>query len=261
MQKGFSLILIVLLIAVLGVGGYFVYSNYSGNQIKPVPIQASPIPQLTPTDETANWRTYTNTLVGFSIKYPEKLSYNEVRLQDSLYPFMPNVSAIEFVNQNNKREFGNSLLIRVFGIKDKNLNTDSLDLEKLSRHDFFPITNAEWKDIKIGNFNGRYIASTGGVLVGYSAILVVTDKIFYFNLYDYADDTYITSNDFNQILSTFKFLDDKSVSQLNCEKDDDCGIDPCACAAVRKESVGACATYCGEIVSKCVNKQCTLVPL
>ncbi len=34
MQKGFAPILIVLLIAVLAIGGYFVYTNYSNNEIK-----------------------------------------------------------------------------------------------------------------------------------------------------------------------------------------------------------------------------------
>lgn len=75
-QKGLAPILIVLLIAVLGVGGYFVYTSLRGG-VADVAISPSGIPAITtvPTsssnpDETANWKTYTDTKQKFSIKYP-----------------------------------------------------------------------------------------------------------------------------------------------------------------------------------------------
>lgn len=76
-QKGLAPILIVILIAA-AVGGYFIYQK----QIKPVVVpqqtaqpsstNASPAP--TGVGEIANWKTYTNTKVGFQIKYPPRYS-------------------------------------------------------------------------------------------------------------------------------------------------------------------------------------------
>lgn len=79
-QKGLAPILIVLLIAA-AVGGYFIYQN----QIKPtLPPITQPTPSQiaapAPTDadttvnteasRSANWKTYTNSKYGFSLKYP-----------------------------------------------------------------------------------------------------------------------------------------------------------------------------------------------
>lgn len=74
-QKGFTPILIVLLVAVLGIVGYFIYTNYSNSQSKtePVVTQTNPIPtpaESTTSTEMANWKTYTNTYLGYSLKYP-----------------------------------------------------------------------------------------------------------------------------------------------------------------------------------------------
>lgn len=78
-QKGFAPILIVLLIAVVGIGGYLIYTNYSNdrsNQTKssPTPVVTTQTPQSTPSttpaDETANWKTYTNTKLKLEFKYP-----------------------------------------------------------------------------------------------------------------------------------------------------------------------------------------------
>lgn len=63
-QKGLAPILIVILV-VLIVGGYFVYSNYSTNQTQPEPTE-TPNP-----DETAGWQTYINTEYKYSLKYPQ----------------------------------------------------------------------------------------------------------------------------------------------------------------------------------------------
>lgn len=66
-QKGFSPILIVILLALV-LGGFLIYQK----QIKLV-SQSWQITQISPTptaiDETANWKTYTNQEYGFSIKY------------------------------------------------------------------------------------------------------------------------------------------------------------------------------------------------
>lgn len=61
-QKTLSVVVIVVL---LGAVGYFVFVR------KSTPIaQQTATPTSTPKDETANWKTYTNTEYGLEFKYP-----------------------------------------------------------------------------------------------------------------------------------------------------------------------------------------------
>ena len=79
-QKGFAnIILIVVIVAIVAVGGYFIFSKKSGpitQQPTPthtettVPTKTPVSPTPTPKDETANWKTYTNAQYGFEFKYP-----------------------------------------------------------------------------------------------------------------------------------------------------------------------------------------------
>lgn len=86
MQKGFVPILILLGVLVIAglVGGAF-YLGKSANLQKTAPgpvitpqtqtpspkVSALPLQTLTPiTDETTTWKTYTNSKIGFEIKYP-----------------------------------------------------------------------------------------------------------------------------------------------------------------------------------------------
>lgn len=101
-QKGVAPVLVVLVIATVAavsVGSFLIYSNYSNNRSKitPAPNQVActqevklcpdgtsvgrtgpncefaecPIPpKSTSSDDTTNWKTYTNTKYGFVMKYP-----------------------------------------------------------------------------------------------------------------------------------------------------------------------------------------------
>lgn len=95
-QKGFTPILIVLLIAVIG--GYLFFTNYSNSRTKiesqnqvvtSKTTQSTSIPSSTAntTDETANWKTY--TYKDFVLKYPSDWNLKEdkkvVNLKD--FPF------------------------------------------------------------------------------------------------------------------------------------------------------------------------------
>lgn len=73
-------VLIVIIVAVLAVGGYFVYTSLrGGSETSDVAISPSPTPQPSPSpsDETvyteatrsANWKTYTHS--NFTFKYPD----------------------------------------------------------------------------------------------------------------------------------------------------------------------------------------------
>jgi len=66
-QKGYALRIVVLILAVLliGVGMYYSYTKQTN--------QSLPTASVSP-DETANWKTYTNTKYGYIIKYPASLN-------------------------------------------------------------------------------------------------------------------------------------------------------------------------------------------
>lgn len=77
-KKGFVPILILLGIAIFVlIGGVVVYQNFLSPQTNPTPaptISPSPIPSPTTTisptpDQTAGWKTYTNSILDF--KYPQ----------------------------------------------------------------------------------------------------------------------------------------------------------------------------------------------
>lgn len=76
MQNGFTPILILIPIAIAAlVGGGLVYYN----QTKQTGIETSLTASLRATpieDETANWKTYTNEKDGYSLKYPNNLKHS-----------------------------------------------------------------------------------------------------------------------------------------------------------------------------------------
>jgi hypothetical protein len=59
-QKGFILpiVIVVVIVAILGAGGYFAYKQYVAPKSE------------TPADQIAGWKTYNETDFGFSFKYP-----------------------------------------------------------------------------------------------------------------------------------------------------------------------------------------------
>jgi len=91
-ELGFALPIVIIIVALLiaAGGGYYAYKTIQtqkkeGKDIKEAKPELTPSPELTPTpqeteqpaDETANWKTYTNSETGFSFKYPEDISLVE----------------------------------------------------------------------------------------------------------------------------------------------------------------------------------------
>lgn len=83
-QKGLAPIVIVVLMAVLAVGGYLIYKL--PRTVTPLPTpQTTPAPSPTPspspaptgTKETADWKIYSNPKLGYSVKYPKSWYLSE----------------------------------------------------------------------------------------------------------------------------------------------------------------------------------------
>lgn len=75
-QKGFALLPLIIIIALIGALGYFAYQNIQlrNNNTNSTTQSVTPTanlskPSLTP-DPTVNWKTYTNTKYGYTFKYP-----------------------------------------------------------------------------------------------------------------------------------------------------------------------------------------------
>src|SRR5260221_1405311 len=70
--------LIILVVILLGATGLLAYQNMQlQKQITKSQVNTYNSPVPSGTDETANWKTYTNTKHGYSIKYPNDWSFRE----------------------------------------------------------------------------------------------------------------------------------------------------------------------------------------
>lgn len=107
-QKGFANIaLIIVIIAIIAVGGYFVFVKKLEpvtQQIPPTPTQTSSN-QLTPTpsSETADWKTYRNT------KYSYEIQYSKDWTPEFDFAFSPKAKIIEHATVVNF--FGKNMMI------------------------------------------------------------------------------------------------------------------------------------------------------
>ena len=73
MQKGFALPLVlvgILLIGLIGAGGYYFYQTKSKDSQNIPTSRPSPQAQTIKKDETSDWKVYENQEIGYSIKYP-----------------------------------------------------------------------------------------------------------------------------------------------------------------------------------------------
>ncbi len=111
-QKGSAtvILLVVLVIVLAGVLVYFAFLKKPGEVAVSLTPTPTPTKTATPTpDETANWKTYTNTRYGFEVKYPsdwEQITPNITGQASLTVGFKPkNLSgetlANVFVSNNN----------------------------------------------------------------------------------------------------------------------------------------------------------------
>ena len=84
-SRVFTIAIIMLLISILALAGYFLWINYFGGG-KPAPTP-TPVVTIAPTptsDPTANWETYLDSENGFSFKYPSDWVMNQSTQVDGI---------------------------------------------------------------------------------------------------------------------------------------------------------------------------------
>lgn len=201
-RKGFALVVVVIIIAVvIGVVAIFGYQKYAINNQglvnDEVPVTAdeikstsSPLTQIS--DETLNWKTYTNNYYHFSIKYPNNWETHSL-------------------NTNAKDEPQDRVSFHYFREIGKVNDRVEIDIENglpgALQSQVDRIKGFTWLNLTIEKQKIDSVDTTKftGVLDGHKA----TFAVFYANGYYFTlssidkDDN--TATVLNQMLSTFKF--------------------------------------------------------
>ncbi len=177
---------IIVVLTVIVVVGVLVYRHYSVSQRPSMSTVVKTSTAITPTitskGETANWKTYTNTNLGISFKYPDDTTIKEENNSIQI-----NNWKIEVYKNGNKK----SLEEWFKSVFDKAKNSDCLFMGS---------------NIKVGSYQ-TYLISVGSVEEnctngGYYAISDTKSLIV--NL-EFGQDTFKPEN-IAPIFSTFKFL-------------------------------------------------------
>lgn len=221
MQKGQTLIFLLVGILVIAVAGGAYYlgrfsQNFSPTQktctkdarICPNGISVgrsgpncefTPCPSTSPnpSDETADWRTYTNTQYGFSIKYPQSWS----QYIDSNWNFADLSPDVNTGTPGGGRLSG----VRI-GVDDPQGDpTHSFNKDRLNAFDLLKKQAIDPSDVHYETLNSIQIARSNrgipGAGNGGPSVYIQKDRI----IIEISGES-LDEKTFNQILATFKFL-------------------------------------------------------
>lgn len=194
-----AILLSIVIVLLLSLSGYLYYQNMQlQKQInETVVIESSPKPEET-ADPTLIWKSYTNTELGFSIKYPNNWSEIPYNISTT-YPLY---GLKEFVPENfDKSTLGGTIRISYWE------NPDNLPLEEIENkyrgeaggpNLYFPDGN--W--IKINGLNAYtgYQVGCEPFMCDRATIVVGTTVIQIKSLYTTNN---VNGDVFNRMLSTF----------------------------------------------------------
>ncbi len=197
-QKGLAPITIIvgILIAVIIAGGAYYLGRQTTPKSSPAVVSQTPQPTPSPTPdaspvpngtgETANWKTYTNTVYQYSLKYPPHWQYIICQSSNNFY-FDPNPAC--------ETDDPGVLTLHIDNEIKQPLINISDEFQAVSK-----------KVVTIGNEQGEKILvekvkpAPGADKITIAAV-THNGKTYTFNLQDINEE-----NTLDQILSTFKFL-------------------------------------------------------
>lgn len=188
------IVLIIIVALVLGVGVYTLNSSKKQSTSPQPSILPSPKPTV---DPTANWKTYTNSVLQFSIRYPSDWNIEEIENKTIILIKSPNVEYQEPVNKVVK---GAEIRIQISPYNYSG-NISSL-IQKPGTVPEADITYISSILVEVSEIESVKTISTGlyGKVVQYQ--IPKENKIYEIGIYT-SDQT--IQNTFDQILSTFKF--------------------------------------------------------
>lgn len=208
----------ILVLAGVTGGAYFFGKSQSPKPQPPSPVFVSPTPQATPVSssipdaspaptgagETANWKTYTNTKYGFSLKYPDNLKIIEDSSSESSFSIVFDSigqTGITVMGKDYDKQpyVGISRVEYEGALKNTLLNQPYQDLQtkrKFIKTGEYIIDGKKFAILKVqlvsDVIDSRLPEQYGTEIMG-----IVGDNLYRFYPVD--------NPQFNQILSTFKF--------------------------------------------------------
>jgi hypothetical protein len=212
--KNYSVILIVILVILLGilVGMELDETAFISNVRLYLGAKPTPTPTLLPTpsptpDPTADWKTCTNTTLGFSIKYPTNFDVDPTNCNYAIsdYSLVENINVVTPYDDFQKNWLFNitsekSELDVNPWIESKQLCPNTLCSEITTG----PIVNSSVFDIKSHYVETDVVTKIGGTIFKFTLNARNPGIAASLNI----------KNIMNQILSTFKFLDQNNQGSL-----------------------------------------------
>lgn len=208
-MKGFVPIILVLVVVILvglAGGAYLLLRPNATSKSQTVVTQIKPSPVVSPTpaastDETANWKTYTDPYYNFTLKYPSNWYTSKLpRYPDTEYETeFTEIPYDQIIPGGENPKTGKgvtslSVSINNSGIPSRSNPYDNGRSDNPTLHD---ITLNSYKGWRSWNIHGTDFVTLINPHGGYASL-----AFGYFQL-----NSYIESPIFNQILSTFRFID------------------------------------------------------
>lgn len=172
----------------------------------------SPLPSPTP-DETANWKTYTNTKYGYTIEYPSNYFVGFYDVISGNFNAATGAEHQLDMLPPTKDVFNNFLQIQVVNLKE--LNKTFIEVVnnnyKESKNHFQTTSISDLVNSKFAGYSDYEYSFTGQALetIGWGGVVTKgTYKVIFFQKDGNIYSIYLKDSDsFNKILSTFKFAD------------------------------------------------------
>lgn len=243
-QKGFIIpIVIILALVILAVIVYF-FSPKSISTISVKIPSSSPVASL---DPTTNWKIYNNTDFKFTFKYPEQLT-SVAKLE---YPELVSISKEEKISYANE-----DMVIKNWDLNASISEFENLEmvLEQVTKEpDSFEIKQTTINNLPAVRYRHCEMACADIALIN------IDSKIIKFQLYTTSKIIGLSDPNvvFDQILSTFKFIDD---NELSCNVNSDCEVESCGCTPKNKNYIDQKRNICTVICNKpsCVDNICVI---
>lgn len=210
-QKGLAPIVIILLIAVALVG-YLIYSGKINLPQKQVNQQTAEAPKI---DEIEDWKTYTNEKYGYSFQYPQELGLK--------------LGVVGLGGEEDKLETTRSLMleskieppqglvmfITAGQTSYKTIDEYSNNLGKSKPSSKEPIMIVSKEKTNVAGIEAiKYTKNQPGAGLVLSVDILKNGYLYQFSL-NFSDNNSQNLSTFNQILSTFKFLDKNTTDTSN----------------------------------------------
>lgn len=186
-------------------GKYFqpVSSTTSVSIVPPTPILSPTVVPVEEGDPTATWKTYTNDDYGFSFRYPEKGNVQKLQKRDSL---LLGGAVFKLINSSKFTSQSSEVYTYVY-------NRDGLSLgEWIKTNSTVKPFGSEEKEFSdyvdlgqknIDGFDGINFRNETMGFVNHNVAVEKGDYVYVVGYVEVADDL---SSEYNQILSTFKFV-------------------------------------------------------